>query len=269
MEDSSAFYAEYIVKRVGDDMYGREENIKTVTRSEWHGGSVKPDSVEAQGTITYPAGTKFEQSEFARNIDETIHYEYNDKGQLAGGSGTDQFSGHISTTAGTIPYSGSATPTFKVKNGQLLCTKRTETTNYYYNGKYYAETVAVNTLHYDYLGGKWIVVSETVKTTTSYADGSKRDSVIVILWQRTEYGLITGKSGSGNITGTEVMNGKQVSYTGSVTLDYGFDLKISWYKVRYREGRSAQIRLPERLPFEVMFIDDYILRPAYGTDWNL
>ena len=252
-----------IINVEGEDIYGRVHNETSIILYQWIGGSVKPVSAVAQGTFTYPAGTVFEQNGFARSLEITQSYEYDSNGRLKGSSSNEEFYGHISTTAGIITYSGSATASITVRDGQPVMTESTETTNYYYNGKYYAETLVVNTFQYEYLGGKWTNVRVTVKTTTNYADGSERESVIVILWQRQEGGVTTGKSGSGTITGTEVMNGKTVSYTGSVTLDYVFDVDesgegIGWYKSGYSETMSAEAELPKRLPFEVIFIDDLI-----------
>jgi len=240
-----------VTVRKGEDIYGRELDMTIGTLSGWH-AQLKPDSVVASGTATHPAG-------FARTLRVTVHYEYNES-QLRGGSGNEEFSVRI---PGGITYSGSATGTFTAQYGQLVWTERVENTSYYLGDKPYAETVIVTTPESDYLGGRLVVVQQSVKTTTTYADGSRRESDIVISWQRDENGVCSGKSGSGVVTGTEVVNGTPVDYTGSVTLDYGFDSHIGWYKTGYSEARSAETELPKRLPFEVIFIDDPYLRPVF------
>ena len=243
-------------QRKGEDIYGRQQDTTIQTPSSWRGSSVKPDSTIASGTFSYPAGVPFEQSAFGRSLKATIHPEYNEAGQLTGGSGSEEFSGHLSSSAGKILYSGNVVANFTVQNGELAWTERTEKTSYSYDGKPYAETVAVVTPESKYLGGRFVVVRETLKTTTSYSDGSRRESEIVILWQRNESGVATGKSGSGTVIGNEVIKGKPVNYTGSIGIDYGFDSRIGWYKVGYSEKRSAKTALPTHLPFEVVFVDD-------------
>jgi hypothetical protein len=240
-----------VTVRKGEDIYGRELDMTIGTLSGWH-AQLKPDSVVASGSVTHPAG-------FARTLKVTVHYEYN-QSQLRGGSGDEEFFGSI---AGGIAYSGSATGTFTAQYGQLVWTERVENTNYYLGDKPYAETVIVTTPESELLGGRLVVVRQRVKTTTTYADGSRRESDIVISWQRDENGVCSGKSGSGVVTGTEVVNGTPADYTGSVTLDYGFDSHIGWYKTGYSEARSAETELPKRLPFEVIFIDDPYLRPVF------
>lgn len=245
----------------GEDIYGREQDVTVVVPSSWRGG-LKPDSVVAYGTITYPSGVNFEQSWFAQSLRVTVNCEYDDKGYLKGGSGNQEFSGHLSTSAGTITYSGNATGTFTALYGQLGWTKRVQKTNYYGDNKPYAETVTITTAESKYLGGRLVVVREIEKTTTTYADGSQRESEVDILYQRNEHGVLSGKSASGVVTGAEVTNGKPVSYAGSIAMDYGFDSSIGWHKVAYSEKRPAADRLPERLPFEVIFIDDFYFRPV-------
>jgi hypothetical protein len=105
--------------------------------------------------------------------------------------------------------------------------------------------------------------ARTVRTTTRYADGSNRESEIVLVWQRNAAGLTSGRSGSGTVSGVEVVNGVSIKYDGEITLDYGFDTRIGWFKTGYREELSANAALPNRLPLEVISIDDLYLRPVF------
>ena len=243
-------------QRKGEDIYGRQQDTTVQSPSSWRGSRVKPDSTAASGTISYPAGMPFEQSVFARRFEAMVHSEYNEQGQLKGASGSDEFSGHISTPAGKIAYSGSVAASLTVQNGELVWTERTEKTSYSYVDKPYAETVTVVIPESKYLGGRLVVVRETVRTITTYSDGSRRESEIVILWQRNEAGVTTGKSGSGTVTGGDAMNGRQANYTGSISIDYSFDSRIGWYKVGYSEKLAAKGGLSKRLPFEAIFVDD-------------
>jgi hypothetical protein len=251
-----------VIHRKGEDIYGREQDMIIRTLSSWR-GSVKPDSVAASGTITYPNEVGVGQSWFNRSLKVMVIPEYNEKGEIKGGSGTESFSGHILTSAGKVTYSGSATGTFTVSYGKLHWTQRIEETTYYLGDKPYAVTVTVIIPESQMLGGNLLPIREHTKTTTTCADGSRRESDVVILWPRNENGVLTGKSGSGVVTGTEVINGKPVNYTGLVTIDYGFDSKEGWHKVGYNEKRSADTGLPNRLPFEVIYIDDLYMRPVF------
>ena len=229
------------------------------TLSGWH-AQPKPDSVAASGTFVYPPMTTSDQSSFTRTLKVTVHYEYDDQGELTGGTGNEEFSGSI---PGGITYWGSATGTFAAQYGELVWTERVEETDYYLYGVPYAETVTVVTPESEYLGGKLVVVQESVDTVTTYSDGSHRESEIVVLWQRDENGVCTGKSGSGVVSGAETVNGVSVDYTGSITLDYRFDSRIGWHKGGYSEERSAGTALPQRLPLEAIFVDDPYLRPVF------
>ena len=246
--------------RAGIDVYGREQDV-TIGMLSGLLGRLKPDSLVAQGTFTYPAEAGPADALFTRILTVTISCDYNEKGQLQSGSGHERVSGQIATTAGQIPYSGNATGGLTVRNGQFIWTERSEETRY--GDGAYAKTVAVITGQTEYLGGQWRQVSETTRTSTTYADGSQRESEIVILWQRNEHGVVTGKSGSGTVSGTEVVGGRPVEYSGWITVDYAFDSRRGWYKAGYSETRSANGGLPKRLPFEVLFVDDPYLRPVF------
>lgn len=115
----------------------------------------------------------------------------------------------------------------------------------------------------EYLGGSWVKTREDQKTVTTYADGSKRESELIISWLRNERGVISGMNGRGKVTGSDVINGKNVDYTGSIIVNYGFEKRIGWYKIGYNEKISGSGRLLKRLPFEVIYISDIYLRPVF------
>ena len=213
--------------RHGTDVYGRAQNRTIATLSIWHGGSVKPDSETAEGTIVYPATA---DSLFTRSVSVNLTWEYDSNGRLWGGTGAEESSGHISTSGSGLTFSGSASGSFLIMSGKLACTQRVEQTDYYYEGKLYANVTTVITPQSQWFGGVLSIVRETCKTTTTYADGGQRESDIVVLWQRNENGSLTGKSGSGSVTGTEIINGRPVSYTGVITLSYDYNTQSGWHK---------------------------------------
>lgn len=231
--------------------------------STFHGGSVKPDYIIGNGSIIYPMGASLEKSLFSRRFNVTINNEYDGNGNLIGAYGKEEFSGHISTQTEKITYSGYATGNFTEKDGQVVWTGRTETTNYYHNGKHYAETIITVIPSSEYLGGKWVKTREDQKIVTTYADGNKRESKLVIILQRDEYGIMTGMNGKGVVEGSDVVNGGNVDYTGSIIVNYGFENRIGWYKIGYNEKISGNGRLLKRLPFEVIYVGDIYLRPVF------
>jgi hypothetical protein len=251
-----------VTHRTGEDIYGREQNMTIGVLAGWH-GTLKPESVVAYGTFSAPARFAYEDGWFTRSLNVTVISDFDEAGRLTGGSVTETFSGHIKAVEGKITYSGTATATFSAKNGALLWTDRIEKTTYYYAGEKYAETVTVVTPESELRGGSYVKMRETVQTTTTYADGGERESMIMVEWQRKDTGLITGKSGSGTVSGIEIVNGKPINYEGEIMLDYGVDTRIGWFKTGYTENRSATTNLPKRLPFEVIYSDDLYLRPVF------
>ena len=241
---------------IGEDIYGREQNLIYKKPYVFTGGSVKLYQIVRAGTIIYPAGMQFEQGQYSRSINSTTTYQYDSGGSLTGGSYSENFSGQISFPTGKFTYLGDVTATPETKDGQLFFKQQVETTDYYDGNKFYAETERIINGSLQYLGGKWVTVSENHVTKTTYANGSQRNSNITILWQRDQNGVTSGKSGSGVVTGSESIYGKLINYTGSITVDYSFDSKLGWYKSGYYESRVAESLLPKRLPFEVIFIDD-------------
>jgi hypothetical protein len=250
-------------QRDGEDFYGREQHMTIGVLSGWH-GTVKPDTVVCDGTLLYPQGSEIDEGLFARRISVSVVFNYDENGKLKGGSGKEEFSGRVKTSDGVLQYQGDGTGTFIVQDGQLAWTQRTEITTYTYNDKPYAQTVTVITPESEYLGGRWVTVREVYLTETTYENGSQRQSEIQVITERNQFGTITGKSGNGTVTGTELVNGSFVDYTGHITLEYMFDSgRYGWMKASYHEQRSATLTLPEWLPFEVITIDDSDFRPIF------
>lgn len=247
----------------GGDIYGREQNVTIGTAAMFQGISVKPESIMADGMFIYPSGQGFDNSLFAHNFKVMVSYKYNNKGQLESGSGSEEISGHLSIPEEKILYSGNASGTFTIEHGQLAWKARTEKISYYYKDKLYAETVTAVTPQSEYLGGKLSLLKETIKTTTTYADGGKRESQITVLYQRNENGILESKTATGIVTEDNLINGKLINYSGTVNLKYSFDEEIGWYKAGYNEKSTDNTKLLKTLPFEIIFIDDLYLRPVF------
>jgi hypothetical protein len=95
---------------IGEDIYGREQNLITKKPYGWHGG-LKIDSEAQTGTIVFPASIQFNLSQYARDINSTLTYQYGSTGDLTSGSYSEIFSGQISYTTDKITYSGNVTAT--------------------------------------------------------------------------------------------------------------------------------------------------------------
>ena len=254
---------EEVKQNVGEDIYGRDLNTTIAMPSTWRGGSVKPEYIVGNGTIIYPVGANLEQSLFSRRFNVKINNEYDENGNLVGAYGKEEFSGHILTQTEKITYSGYATGNFTEKDGQPVWTNRIEKTNYYQNDKFYAKTVTTVLPSSEYLGGRWVKTREDQKTVTIYADGSNRESDLIIIFQRNESGIMSGITGNGIVKGSDVTAGKNVNYSGSININYGFESKIGWYKTGYNEKISGSGRLLKRLPFEAILISDIYFRPVF------
>lgn len=240
----------------GTDMHGREWNVTVKDYYKGFGGVVKLTTSVTDGTVTHSAG-------FSRKSTLEVNYERDEKGILTGGSGSEVFSGSL---PGGITYSGNSTVTWavwteRVPEAILVWTKRVEQTIYYKDGKHYAQTITVTVPASEYWAGKIRLVRETERMTTTYADGSRRESEIVILYDWDPVGNVR-KSGSGTVTGTEIVNGLPVKYTGLINITYP-DPGYGWQKRSYDEKRSAAVSLLERLPFEVIFSNDHGLRRGF------
>ncbi len=173
------------------------------------------------------------------------------------------FFGRITTSAGEITFLGNATAPLTFRDGKQAFVSRTEKTSYFLDGRPYVETSLTIIGESSEILGEYRLMKETDKTDTFFADGSQRTSQITIVYQRDEHATCTGKSGSGTVFGTDLVEGRLVSYDGTIGLNYIFGLGGIWHKAAYYENRAAASRLIERVPFEVMFIDDPLMRSIF------
>lgn len=234
----------------GTDIFGKKWNETVKNDYKILGGSTKPTLRTIYRTVTHSTG-------FARTSTASISYTYTEDGFLMGGSGSEKFSGSL---PGGLTYSGSSNVTYGAGGGTLAWEKRVEQASYYKDDKFYAETITVVVPESKYISGRLKPVRETERTTTTYAAGSRRESEIVILYNYDSSGNVR-KRGNGTLTGTEIIYGLPVNYTGTITITYpGPGMGGGDYKLNYEEKRSAMVSLPKRLPFEVIFSDDYGLR---------
>ena len=212
---------------------------------------MKSTSRVTYGTVTHSTG-------FSRTSTVKLSYEYDEVGHLLGGSGSEVFSGSL---PGGVTYSGSSNVICGILEGELAWTKRVEQASYFKDGKLYAEALTITVPESAKRPVFYRSVRETEWTTTAYADGGRRESNIVILYGWDDVGNNIGKSASGTVTGTEIVKGLPVDYTGLITITY-VNIGGAWEKVGFEEEKSSAVSLAKRLPFEVIFCDDHTLRPG-------
>ncbi|MBA7669046.1 hypothetical protein ES703_77172 [subsurface metagenome] len=233
----------------GTDAYGREWNKTVTVHYKMLGGSTKPISRVTYRTVTRSTG-------FSHTSTVKLSYEYDEVGHLMGGSGSEVFSGSL---PGGVTYSGSSNITCGVLEGALAWTKRIEQASYFNDGKLYAETLTITVPESAKSPVFYRPVRETELTTTTYADGGRRESNIVILYDWDDVGNNIRKNASGTVKGTDIVEGSPVDYSALITITY-VNIGGVWEKVGFEEKRSSEASLAKRLPFEVIFCDDHALR---------
>jgi hypothetical protein len=248
-----------------EDICGKLANITTIGVGYSMSAPfyLSPYPPAAYGSLVYSASSSFEQSQFFRNFTSTVKYDNYTPGILYPmGTYNEDFFGQIPTSAGEITFTGNVTaPLTWLKYDQAFG-NRTEKTSYFLNGKSYAETTLTTTWITLLINGAYRLMNESDVTETFFADGSQRSSQITVLYQRDENGTITGISGTGTVLGMDQIRGQSVDYTGVITIPY-LQNQGGWIKTGYYETRTAAAGLLTRVPFEVLFIDDPLMRPPF------
>lgn len=249
---------------VGEDDYGRGIDLTTTEVHVRREGSLKWDSLSATGTSDYQTTAGGAQVLFTRTFTSaTTNLEFYVGGLVKSGRVDEEFSGRISSSTGEIAYSGNASSPFTFVDGDIAYGERTETTSFYNNGEPYADMVMVIRPESQLINNAWRLVSDNITTETVYADGSQRGSETLTLYTRDSYGRLSSKSESGTVTGTEIIRGETTAYQGSIVVTYILASDGACDKRYYNETRSAQTALPKRLPLEVIFAHDWVMRLLY------
>jgi hypothetical protein len=153
----------------------------------------------------------------------------------------------------TMTYSVNSTCNIYYVDGQALGKPNPTITNYYQNGKFYAQSKDLEVLSYKSFNGIYQLVSDTDTTNTVYANGNKRTSVIKTDNIINSYGTQTGMKISGTSYGTEKINNKTVTYTGKISISTKYDPKdFNQYNMGdYKEVlTSSSPTLLKIVPFE-------------------
>jgi hypothetical protein len=140
-----------------------------------------------------------------------------------------------------LKYSGKATYTFSYVNGQRLTKNAVMTAKFYNNSVLYAIVTETYVPTYKLIKGSYLGVKDTITTKTSYANGDTRTSTISSLYTRNSNGVLIGKKTSGTSSGTEIINGKKVTYTGKISIGTKYDSKDSWNE-HYVYGDYSETR---------------------------
>lgn len=71
---------------------------------------------------------------------------------------------------------------------------------------------------------------------------------------------MVGRLSKGYVNGIYLVNGNQINYEGPISIGYGQDNILGYYRTDYNEIRNSNSVLPNQLTLEVIFLDDYYFR---------
>ena len=126
-------------------------------------------------------------------------------------------------------------------NGQQLFKTGAGTTNFYKNGKFYSQIKSSVKTIYKNFNGIYEDVSDIDTTSTLYANGNTRKSVISHVYLRNSIGDQIGMKISGTSKGIEKINNKKVKYSGKIYIGTKYDPK-DIMNSGYNEGNYKEVR---------------------------
>ncbi|MBN1999949.1 hypothetical protein JW935_20520 [candidate division KSB1 bacterium] len=244
-------------KYTGIDVYGRSVDMSRTT--SFCPESV-PDTILYSGEIFYPSANVAESDVLINyRIQVNCQYDTIKKTYLTECSGN--MDGHIKTSIGTMTFNGASNGDLHIIDDRVCCSERTDNYNFQIAGETYAVVKMTVVPIALYSGGKFLLDRESITINTEYQDGSKRISEIIITWQRDGKCNITEKTVTGHFSGSEIQNNKTSTIAGTIEVDCsGRHYLCDYHKLNYKEIFTKGSKLPQRIPFEVIFVDDFFLR---------
>ncbi len=146
-----------------------------------------------------------------------------------------------SSSKGTLKVTGTGKIPYHTVNGQQLLNNGVMNVGYYINGTNYAKCKITNVFGYKLIKGVYRNIKLTTTTSTVYANGNTRTSIITKVFTRNSMGTETGMVTTGTSHGIEKINGKNVSYTGKITISTRYDPKDIMNE-KYDEGTYKEVR---------------------------
>lgn len=131
-------------------------------------------------------------------------------------------------------------PIYYLKGQQLFKTG-TGTINFYKNGKFYSQFKSTEKTIYKNINGYYEDVKDVDTSSTVYANGNTRKSVITHVYLRNSIGEEIGMKISGTSNGTEKINNKLIKYTGKIYIGTKYDPK-DIMNSEYNEGNYKEVR---------------------------
>jgi hypothetical protein len=150
-------------------------------------------------------------------------------------------SGITNSSKGTFKVSGTGKIPYHTVNGQQLLNNGVTNIDYFINGTNYAKCKMTSVFGYKLIKGVYRNIKLTTTTSTVYANGNTRTSVITKVYNRNSMGTETGMVTTGTSRGIEKVNNKTVSYTGKITISTRYDSKDVMNE-KYDEGTYKEVR---------------------------
>jgi hypothetical protein len=155
--------------------------------------------------------------------------------------GHNQYTMKMNGKNGNLTWNGTGYIPIYTVNGQKVLNNGVQNVNFYLNGTLYATCKLTGSFKYDLFKGQYQTVKLTRTTTTSYANGNTRTSVISQVYLRNSKGTETGMITTGTSKGTQKINNNTVSYTGKITISTRYDPKDT-INDGYDEGTYKEVR---------------------------
>jgi len=226
-----------VTTTTGEDGTTSTTHTVTTTEAKWIAGSLKTTTSHTRSDTTNSDGST-SWSEY------TDTYSYDSNGCLVGCSGTGSWGSNDPETGQSS--GGTITRTFEIRNGQaLLMSQVTSGTIYDANGVAIGTTNTTTTYTYEYLGGQWVVASETSTTHTEMFGGDNDPSAPpryeetitrVTTYERNASGQVTGLSQTASGTriirdaiGPDGTPSEMVFHMENYSATASFHPALGWY----------------------------------------
>jgi hypothetical protein len=173
-------------------------------------------------------------------------------------------SNYLITDAGKGTINGvhvmSSTGSFNLcyVDGQKLIKNSLETIKIFDNNTFYGKMITKTQFFYKKFGNYYDLIKETKTSSTYFANGDNRTSVITTKYNRTSDSKLVGKKTSGKSSGTDKINNTIVNYTGDISIGTQYDpndfLNEKYTYGNYHESlKSSAKNLNKDLPIESIY----------------
>jgi hypothetical protein len=245
-------------------------NTYTTSTLQTHVDAYKRTGIYGYGTyatVTFSGKDlkgrdSYRQNKYFNGLFKTSIYVVTDhKGFSYNSKATAGRFGVTGTINGTLnshlKFSGTTSSPFFILNGQKLIQKSTGFMKFYQDNVFYAKIKVLDTPQYKLYNGQYQLLKVTENTSTLFANGNSRNSVISSYYTRNTLGTLIGQKTSGTSSGSEKINNVMVQYTGKIYITTRYDSKDAFNEKLvfgdYKEVKtSTSPTLLKTYPFEAI-----------------